>query len=251
MFLAYFDESGDAGLTNSPTRFFVLSCVLIHKDQWLSTLDSLIKMRGMIRKKYAISTRPEIKSTDIRRGRGPLLSLRWSPEKRLEFYRNLMRYQANFLKEIIVFSIAIDKQAAAQRSREARESAWEFAIQRVNRFCEDKEDAAMIFPDEGHGIFIKRMIRKMRRHHRIPRHWGTGTFEVPTDRIIEDPNDRKSHDSYFIQLADWNAYACHRSGYVDPVANFPIDLWDELGDRRLLAVNKVTGGPPGIVVYPQ
>ena len=68
---------------------------------------------------------------------------------------------------------------------------------------------------------------------------------------MEDPSDRQSHDSYFIQLADWNALACHRSVYVDPTGTIPGDLWDELGDRRLLEVNSVTGGPPGLVVWPR
>jgi hypothetical protein len=108
----------------------------------------------------------------------------------------------------------------------------------------------MIFPDEGHGFFIRQRLRHMRRFHYIPQHWGRGTIAFPLQRIVEDPSERKSQDSYFIQLADWNAYAAHRSRYVDPAASVPGDLWDELGDARLEAVNAVRGGPPGIVKYP-
>jgi Protein of unknown function (DUF3800) len=251
MFMAYFDESGDSGLIKSPTRFFVLSCVLVHQDHWLSTLDRLIDMRRQIKKQHGVSTRPEIKATDMRRGRGPLLDLRWSLERRMAFYRDLMRFQAVELTDIACFSIAIEKAPAfARRKEDIRETAWTYAMQRVDRFCKENNDKAMIFPDEGHGRLVKTIIRRMRRHHRAPRHFGSGSISVPTERIIEDPNDRQSHDSYFIQLADWNAFACHRSQYVDPKPHVPDDLWDELGDCRLLAVNKVTGGPPGIVVYP-
>lgn len=250
MYLFYFDESGDSGLNNSPTRFFVLSCVIVHQDQWLPILDRLIHMRRLIKAKHGISTRPEIKATDIRRGRGPLLNLRWSPARRMEFYRNLMKYQAGYLRELDSFSIAIDKSPCHGRGGEPRETAWKFALQRVDRFCKDKADKAMIFPDEGHGPLVKRLIRRLRRHHQVPRHWGEGTITAPMERVIEDPNDRQSHDSYFTQLADWNAFACHRSSYVDPKPEVPVDLWDELGDNRLLAVNQVTGGPPGIVIYP-
>src|SRR5690349_16107338 len=45
MYLAYFDESGDSGIVNSPTRFFVLSCVMLHHKEWKATLDGLITMR--------------------------------------------------------------------------------------------------------------------------------------------------------------------------------------------------------------
>ena len=48
----------------------------------------------------------------------------------------------------------------------------------------------------------------------------------------------KSHSSYFIQLADWNAFACHRSRYVDPKPNVDEDLWDALGERLLLPVDQ-------------
>ncbi len=99
MYLFYFDESGDSGLVGSPTKFFVLSCVIVHQDQWLPTLDKLIEMRRLIRVRHGISTRPEIKASDIRRGRGPLASLRWSLERRMVFYRNLLKYQAGHLRD--------------------------------------------------------------------------------------------------------------------------------------------------------
>jgi hypothetical protein len=252
MYLAYFDESGDSGLVNSPTTFFVLSCVLVHQSQWLASLDALIAMRRMIKEQHGISPRPEIKSTDIRRGRGPLLPLRWSLARRMQFFANLMRYQAVQLPALTFFSVAINKAPCAEKGREPRATAWEFAIQRLHRFSSDPaiNDAVMVFPDEGHGLFIKRLMRRMRRYHRVPKRWGEGTFSIPTDRVIEDPNDRQSHDSYFTQLADWNAFAAHRSSFVDPLLGTDPGLWSLLGDRRLLAVNKLTGGPPGIVVWP-
>ena len=203
-----------------------------------------------MKKQHGISTRPEIKATDLRKGRGPLVALNWSSERRMILYRNLMKYQADYLTDITCFSVAINKQPANQRGYEPREAAWTFALQRVDRFCKDKNEKAMIFPDEGHGPLVKRLVRKMRRYHQIQGHFGQARLTVPTERIIEDPNDRQSHDSYFIQLADWNAYACHRSTHVDPTTHIPGDLWDELGDCLLLDVNKLTGGPPGIVLYP-
>ena len=252
MYLAYFDESGDSGILNSPTRFFVLSCVMLHNKDWKATLDGLITMRRLIKERVGISPRPEIKSTDIRRGRGPLLPLRWSLTRRMEFFANLMRYQAAYLPQVTAFSIAIDKQPCAAKGRDPRATAWEFAFQRLQKFAGDAkvDDGVMVFPDEGHGRFIKRLVRRMRRYNTVPKRWGQGYYSIPTDRIIEDPNDRQSHDSYFIQLADWNAFAAHRSSHVDPMPGVDATLWDLLGPRLLLDVNKVTGGPPGIVVWP-
>jgi Protein of unknown function (DUF3800) len=250
MYLAYFDESGDSGVTNSPTRFFVLSCILVHRTKWLESLNGLIAMRRLMRDSTGISTRAETKAIEIRKGRGPLLPLRWSIERRMTFYRNVMSYVATNFAHLTIFSVAIDKKPCADRGHDPRQRAWQFALQRVNRFCDDGNHGAMIFPDEGHGILIKRMIRKMRRYEKVPKKFGGGSFTVPIERIVEDPNDRKSHDSYFIQLADWCAFAAHRSQHIDPHAPVHDGLWDLLGDRLLLKVNLLAGGPPGIKVYP-
>ncbi|MBI4215783.1 MAG: DUF3800 domain-containing protein [Chloroflexi bacterium] len=155
---------------------------------------------------------------------------------------------------IKTFSIAVQKQQASTKGWDPRYCAWTFAFQRLDTMCRKQNDRCIIFPDEGHGFFIRQRIRSMRRYHQIPRHFGPGSFPLPIVRIIEDPNDRRSEDSYFVQLADMNAYASHRSLNVCPVRKMPNDMWDSLstvgGDARLLEVNAVRGGPPGIVKYP-
>lgn len=250
MFLTYFDESGDSGLLNSPTRYFVLSGLIVHESHWLSSLDKLIDLRRRLRITYGIASRPEIKSTDLRRGQGPLVSLRWSLHQRMRLYRGLMVYQARYLSDVKMFAIAIDKANCHARGKDPRETAWVYALQRIDRYCSGVDEPAMIFPDEGHGLFIKRLLRKNRRFHNVPKKWGGGSFKIPMTRIVEDPSDRQSHDSYFIQCADWNAYAAHRSMHVDPQPKVDPNLWGALGGCLLLDVNKVNGGPPGIVVYP-
>ena len=68
-----------------------------------------------------------------------------------------------------------------------------------------------LFPDAGHGYFIQSLVRKMRRHHRVASAFESGRWlEADARRIVEDPSDRDSRRSYFIQLADLNAYAAVR-----------------------------------------
>ena len=68
------------------------------------------------------------------------------------------------------------------------------------------------------------------------------------ENIVEDPSDRESHESFFIQLADLNAYAAAQT--IRPGANIGGELWDGLGDSRILEVNVLRKGPPGIKVWP-
>jgi hypothetical protein len=113
----------------------------------------------------------------------------------------------------------------------------------------------MIFPDAGHTAFITKYMRQMRRHNYVPKRYGTGSLQTRIDRILEDPHSMISHKSWFIQIADVNAYAALRSEYVEPIRKMDRHMWDELctdmGDIRLKEINKVDGSwPPGIKKYP-
>lgn len=253
MWLAYFDESGDSGhpkVVNSPTKFFVLSGVLVHQDNWLATLDRLVALRRRLRTTYGISSRPEIKAQDIRPGKGVFRNLALPPDGRLNLYRELMLYQETDLVGVKCFSVAIAKAKIIRRDMDIRETAWIYAIERIDSFCQDNNDKAILFPDEGHGQFIRRLLRRLRRHHSVQGHYGQEKLKCQTQQIVEDPNDRRSHDSYLTQLADWNALACHRSRHIDPRPGMADDLWDLMPSRHLTEVNKLVGGPSGIKVWP-
>ena len=252
MYLAYFDESGDGGIENSPTTWFTLNGVLVHETVWLQTLDSLISLRRTLRERYGIAPRDELKGANFRNGRGAFSKLGISLHDRMAIYEEAMEFESEL--DIKTFSVAIHKSKASAMGWDARYAAWTFALGRLHRFCLEQDDRTAIFPDEGHGFFIRQRVRHMRRYNTVPSHFGPRAREFKVERILEDPSDRRSQDSYFIQLADMNAYASHRSKYIDPRSDVRMDLWDALagpvGDVRLKEVNKVTGGPPGIVVYP-
>lgn len=169
----------------------------------------------------------------------------------MDIYEKILRFESEL--EIRTFSIAINKSRAAAKGWDARYAAWTFALQTLHSFCLAQDDRAAIFPDEGHGFFIRQRVRHMRRYNTAPSHLGPGSYEFKVERILEDPSDRRSQDSYFVQLADMNAYASHRSQYVDPRGDVRSSLWDTLAgptrDVRLREVSREAGGPPGIVLY--
>ena len=106
MYLAYTDESGDAGFHNSPTRFFVLTCLLVHESAWQATLNQLIDMRRMLKADYGVPMRQEVKAIDIVYGRRALHGI--AKATRLSVYRSLLdRVRLQF--ETLSFAVAIDK----------------------------------------------------------------------------------------------------------------------------------------------
>ena len=56
----YVDESGDAGLSGSPTTHFVLSGLVVHETRWREFVNFLIAFRKTFRSVYALPVRDEI-----------------------------------------------------------------------------------------------------------------------------------------------------------------------------------------------
>lgn len=250
VYLAYTDESGDSGFTNSPTDYFVINCVLIHELVWQETLEKLIALRGELKRKYGIPIRMELKAEHMIYGRGSLKG--FNRYKRIEIYKSLLDFEAKNL-DIKTFSIAIaKKRIASQATNDARERSWQFLMQRLDTFCRKQEppDRVILLPDEGHGPLVKKIMRKARRYQQIKGLYG-GSLDIHAQYLIEDPLQKNSSESYFIQLADWNAYVAHRYKAISPNTKVPDDLWDRLSDVLLNDVNKEAGGPSGIVVWPR
>jgi hypothetical protein len=111
----------------------------------------------------------------------------------------------------------------------------------------------MILHDEGDGDVIRSLVRKARRAGTAGSAFEAGSLKRAARLLIDDPVSRKSHESYFVPLADLTAYAAFRSVYAPPKRRLnivPQTMWDELGASRLEEVSRVSGGPKGIVVWP-
>jgi hypothetical protein len=256
MYICYFDESGDSGLRVPPLKhhsWFILNCIIVKEIDWLETLNLLVKMRQYLRDEHGLPVRSELKGVWFKTGEGIFSGLNIKRRDRMEIYKWIMEYESTL--PILTFSVAINKSYALDRGWNVRYCAWDFALNRLNVACCKTEEKCVLYPDDGQGMFITRCVRSMRRHNYVPKRYGPGSLRLPTERILEDPSDRKSICSYYVQMADLNTYATHRSIYIDPVNKMKRDMWDVLGspvnDIRLLAVNENTGGwPPGIKTYP-
>ena len=246
MIFTYFDESGDTGFANSPTDTFVLAGLLVNDKDWLNTLDHLIAFRRYLRDNFRLPPRAEIKASWLVHNSGDIRECNLAYPARLALYRAAMRFQrkTNLFR---TFAVIIVKHRLVPPA-DIREFAWRYALQRLERFGSANKEFIHILPDEGHGDFITKMVRKMRRFSAVPSAFTSKSLDRKAVNIVEDPSERNSKESYFIQLADLNAYAAFRN--VFPGRNFGGDMWDELGESRVMEVNQLRGGPTGIVVWP-
>lgn len=247
MYFAYFDESGDSGYSDKSSECFTLACVLVHESDWLSLLDQTVNFRRYLKTNFKIPVRCDLKSNELLGNKGPFKNIGLSFQARLNLYNAIMRFQrkTNLVK---VFAVVINKRQIFKRDRDPRELAWVRAIERLVSFGRANNSNIHILPDEGHGYFIRRKLREMRRVHYIKPRFGGNNVQRLATNIIEDTSDRKSHESFFIQLADFNSYAAYRK--MHPKIQINGSFWDNLGDVRIKEVNRLRGGDPGIVSWP-
>lgn len=237
------DESGDPGVQNSPTLAYVVSAVLVTDRAWSSTLDDLVNFRRWVRTNFGLRMRAEVKANELVKGSGPWKGI--GDLRRKDLFRAFLRLQAK-TGTIQTFAVVIVKASRASTD-EVREWAWENALNRLEVFSRKNQETMMLVPDVGEYEYRRKQARRMRRFEMVGSRLGTGPLPRPFINLIEDPVPRQSHESYFIQLADLNAYAAHR--LVFPTGGFPARMWDNLGSAILTDANKYSGGPAaGIVV---
>jgi hypothetical protein len=65
MFLMFVDESGDSGLTGSPTEHFVSNGIVMHELRWRACVESLQEFRREIRRDFGLKLREEIHASEM------------------------------------------------------------------------------------------------------------------------------------------------------------------------------------------
>jgi hypothetical protein len=252
--IAYVDESGDDGHKKGASMSYALGCVLVDSSQWNATFDGLIAFRRYLRASFAIPVRAEIKANYLLHNGGPFRANPLSERARFKVYRGHMRIQDKL--GMRAFAVVIDKGKARSKFAGARPTsdiAWEYLLQRLERSFRGTE--VLVVHDEGDPLTIRKRARKARRAGTAGSSFGTGQLDVAFLNLLDDPVPRDSRQSYFLQLADLNAYAAFRRKYPPPAHRgivVPERMWDFLGAAHFTKVRQTWryGGPPAIVPGP-
>lgn len=254
MYIAYVDESGDDGIKRGSSLTYALGCVVIESPDWASTFDSFIMFRRYVSATFGVPVRAELKANFLLHNRGPLRSRPLSTRARFKLYRAHMRIQDKLGMK--AFAVVVDKGEAVNKfggHRVSSDIAWEYLLQRLERTFRSSE--VLLVHDEGDPITIRKRARKARRAGTAGSAFGTGLLNAPFRNLLDDPVPRVSQQSYFIQLADLNAYAAFRRLYPPPLGRgkvVPARMWDFLQGAHLTVVRNTSryGGPPAIVPGP-
>lgn len=213
MYLMYVDESGDTGLNQSPSNYFILSGLVIHELRWRDCLTRLYEFRKRIANSFDLRIHEEIRASRMMSRPGDLIKIK--KNDRLTILRHFINEIAA-LPEVSIINVAVNKNDKA--GQDIFELAWRALIQRFENTLSYKnfpgprnpDDRGAIFPDEGETKKLKNLLRRMRHYNPVPYQASNDFRNLNVQYIIEDPNPRNSQDSFFIQAVDTIAYFLHQ-----------------------------------------
>lgn len=207
MYLMYVDESGDTGLTNSPSRYFALTGIVVHESDWRDFISQLLAFRKTLKSVYGLGVRTEIHSSEFMRK--PVDGL--TKYARLAILRNTLDEIAK-LPNISITSVIVDK-LGKPVEYDVFQNAWGVLFQRFENTLhfanfpgKHSEDFGMVLTDATAGGKLTRMVRRMSVFNPIPSSFGGASRNIPIRKIIEDPHGKDSKDSLPVQMADVCAY---------------------------------------------
>ena len=208
----YVDESGDCGLIGSPSRYFVLTGLVLHELRWHDYKDRLLDYRRRMRNTFGLKVREELHASHMINKPGSLVRI--LRHNRLAILRDLINELAN-MPELTIINVAVDKQNKPP-GYDAFGMAWKALIQRFENTMAHRnfpgpanpDERGMILPDHTADKKLITVLRQMRVYNPIPNQpqHGMGYRNLALSRVVEDPSFRNSLHSYFTQACDTVAY---------------------------------------------
>lgn len=216
----YVDESGDCGLSQSPTRYFVLTGLVVHELRWRFVLDHVVAFRREIKHRFGLRMRDELHASALMNRPGALVSIK--KYDRLAIVRSFADTLAH-APELNVINVVVDK-SGKPPDYDVFEKAWTALIQRLENTLAHRnfsgprnaDDRGMLFPDRTDDKKLTRLLRKLRHFNPVPSPMQLVQGGAPAYRnlsllkIIEDPNFRDSEHSLMIQAADLCAFLLYQ-----------------------------------------
>lgn len=254
MFLLYADESGDPGPAGAG-KCFILTGLVIHESNWLSSFKLIKGLRDELRDKYEIRRNQELHANKNIAGRGALWGKRWSIQERIQFFETVLNAVVR-MPQVRTINVCIDKKASyfkSKRGHEIYELAWKLMLQRFHNYIERRSqtgaECGMVIHDQGHDVEIRKLMRKLRVHNWVPSKIDDRPRNIPLVTLIDDPVPRDSFHAQFIQLCDYLAFALLRC--EEPTPKYPGLERVFLTTLPIVLLDAAKKDPHGIVRFPK
>jgi hypothetical protein len=213
MEIAYIDESYD-------DQVFAMSALIIPMHAWKESFAALKQFRKELKTDHGIFTSKELHATDFVAGRGRISPDVVAKGTRARIFHQTMELVCS-LPGAAVISGAWP--IPGQKHSEIHARAFSRIHDRLQRRCAAGNIQLVRVVDAGREVELRKVARKSAVYNMVGSAFGawedgSPAKNIPWDRMVEDPVFKDSTQSYFLQLADFIAFALLKSE-VAPTAN--------------------------------
>jgi hypothetical protein len=207
MHIFYADESYDQ-------TTFVLTALCVEDASWRAAFNATKEFRSTLKTRYGIKIRAELHAHSfVRKVDDGISTQVLSQARRRQIYAEVLAHVAGL--PLMIFNIVMNVRRWGSHQR-AHEIAVERLANRVQRTMRALGSHAVVIFDKGKETEITKIIRRQNVFNQIPSAFGTWPEgatrrNIVLDRFIDDPFFKDSRRSYFLQLADFVAFALLKS----------------------------------------
>ena len=218
MYLLYADESGDTGLVASPTKYFILSGLVVHETRWRTFLEDIVAFRRHLRATKGLKLREEIHAAPFITNPGALVRIKRND--RLDILKQCLDFLGN-RSDISLCTVVVNK-TSKPAGYDVFECAWQALIQRFDNTMRNRnypgafaDQRGLMLLDNTDGGKLTALMRRMRHYNPVSnnsayQNQGAGYRNLALQSVIEDPFLKDSTHSFIHQLVDVVAYAARQ-----------------------------------------
>lgn len=217
MNILFIDESGDNGLIEGGSEYYVLAGIAVPAQNWKEYFWQIQETRRWIVQQYAVSFQ-ELKGKEILSHKGPFFNSSIKPadlehvyerildllcDAKVELFASAFR-KADFLKKFQSPDFKrLVKPFIGHSWREFLRTYNQYLIDLAETSGQPQNGIIHFDRDPGQEKIVRQLVREFARViNQESSHPGAG--------IIEDPVFRDSKESFIIQMADILAYSVYR-----------------------------------------
>jgi len=216
MYISYYDESGDDGYPKHSSPIFVLSACYLHYLNWKETYQSLRDFRGQLKNDFGIPVKLEFHTKPFILNKNPYQQLGLSEDNRIKIIDHYCDLIGALKLKIL--NVVIVKKRIKLDTYNVMDKALTYSIQRIENDLNPRqhpENKFMILTDPGRVGKMRNTSRRLQRINYIPSKFGPESYRREIQSLIEDPLEKESKESYFIQLCDLVAFVVYSYALLD------------------------------------
>ena len=186
-YIAYFDETGDDGVTINSSDHFILTSLYMPAESWQQNFEKMRILRRELKDKYGFHVSEEMHTKHFLTDKNPYREYHWSKETKQDIIKAFTLTIAKM--DLKIVNVIIDKKKFKDNNYHVLENALKYNIQRIEN--------------------MRKTARAIRAFNPIQSKYLPGFVNHPISNMIEDIMEKNSSESYFIQICDFVSFFVH------------------------------------------